>query len=167
MAEAAKQARVQEGARTVKPLVRVENRGDLPLSYGQQRLWFLEKMEPGNAVYNVPFALRIRGELDREALAESFRNIVERHEVLRTVFVSNREQEPVQRVLSVEEAGVVVEVTELGELARISEKRRRGGWPELRPDRDSIWAPGRSAGEAAADGRTGTCAAGDHAPHRE
>jgi len=100
------------------------------LSFAQQRLWFLEQMEPGNPVYNVPFALRIRGELDRDALVQSFRRIVERHEVLRTVFVLNQEQEPVQRVVSVEEAGVVVEVMELGELApeqREAEARRLAG----------------------------------------
>ena len=100
------------------------------LSFAQQRLWFLEQMEPGNAVYNVPFALRISGELDGEALRRSMRRIVERHEVLRTVFVSNQEQEPEQRVLSVEDAGVVVEVTELGELApeqREAEAQRLAG----------------------------------------
>ena len=130
LAKAVKQARVQEGSKTATPLVRSENGKDLPLSYAQQRLWFLEQMEPGNAVYNVPYALRIRGELDREALVQSFRQIVERHEVLRTVFVSNSEQEPMQRVLSVEESGVGVEITELGELApeqREAEARRLAG----------------------------------------
>jgi amino acid adenylation domain-containing protein/FkbM family methyltransferase len=130
LAEAVTQARGQEGGRTVKPLQRVKNRLDLPLSFAQERLWFLEQMEPGNAVYNVPLALRIRGELDREALSRSIGRIVERHEVLRTVFVWNREQEPVQRVLSVEEAGVAVEVMELGELGaeqREAEARRLAG----------------------------------------
>src|SRR5207302_7296501 len=56
MAEELRQARNgEEQQRTSKPLVRVEQRRELPLSYAQQRLWFLEQMEPGNGVYSIPF----------------------------------------------------------------------------------------------------------------
>src|SRR5262249_11407253 len=59
----------------------------LPLSFGQQRLWFINRLEPGSSSYNVPAALRLTGRLEIRALAGSFAEIVQRHEVLRTVFV--------------------------------------------------------------------------------
>ena len=59
---------------------------DLPLSFAQQRLWFLDQLEPGSAVYNVPGALRIKGPLVVQALERSFNEIVRRHESLRTTF---------------------------------------------------------------------------------
>ncbi|MFB2892402.1 amino acid adenylation domain-containing protein [Aerosakkonemataceae cyanobacterium BLCC-F50] len=59
---------------------------ELPLSYAQQRLWFLDQFEPNSALYNVPAALRLEGTLDRVALEKSLSEIIERHEVLRTNF---------------------------------------------------------------------------------
>jgi amino acid adenylation domain-containing protein/non-ribosomal peptide synthase protein (TIGR01720 family) len=56
----------------------------LPLSFAQQRLWFLEQMEPGSARYNIAWAVRITGPLNVEALEQSLNRIMERHEVLRT-----------------------------------------------------------------------------------
>src|SRR5207249_3516674 len=69
----------------------------LPLSFAQQRLWFLDQLEPGSAVYNVPAALRMKGRLDVEALRRTVETIVERHEVLRTTFVA-QDGEPVQKI---------------------------------------------------------------------
>src|ERR1700733_4221090 len=57
-----------------------------PLSLAQQRLWFLDRLHPGNPVYNVPFGLRLRGNLKRSALESSIRALIERHETLRTHF---------------------------------------------------------------------------------
>ena len=57
-----------------------------PLSYAQQRIWFLDQMDPGNSVYNVPAALRLSGRLDVQALVRSLEEIVRRHESLRTIF---------------------------------------------------------------------------------
>jgi len=59
----------------------------LPMSFAQQRLWFLAQMEGGNQAYNVPLALGLRGPLDAEALERALRRIVERHETLRSRFV--------------------------------------------------------------------------------
>ena len=57
-----------------------------PLSFAQRRLWFLEQLEPG-AAYNVPLPIRMRGQLDRQALERALDAIVVRHEALRTSFV--------------------------------------------------------------------------------
>ena len=57
-----------------------------PLSYSQQRLWFLDQLEPGNSAYNVYRAVRLAGALDRAALRCSFEEIVRRHSILRTTF---------------------------------------------------------------------------------
>ena len=66
-----------------------------PLSYSQQRLWFLDQMEPGSPLYNIPSALRVHGRLDADALRRSFNEIIRRHEVLRTTFATENDQ-PVQ-----------------------------------------------------------------------
>lgn len=70
------------------PLVRAEREGELPLSFAQQRLWFLEQVEHSPR-YNVPASARLRGALDCEALERSFNEIVHRHEALRTNFRAN------------------------------------------------------------------------------
>src|SRR5207244_3031280 len=62
--------------------------GPLPLSFGQEQLWFLQQLAPKSSAYNVSFRLSLRGTLDRAALASSFAAIVERHEALRTTFRS-------------------------------------------------------------------------------
>ncbi|SDB68077.1 condensation domain-containing protein, partial [Pseudomonas sp. NFACC13-1] len=64
----------------------------LPLSYAQQRQWFLWQMEPHSAAYHIPAALRIQGALDLQALQRSFAALVQRHESLRTTFVQVDEQ---------------------------------------------------------------------------
>jgi len=70
----------------------------LPLSFAQQRLWFLDELEPGTPVYNMPFALRVRGELNEQALQAALTELVRQHESLRTVFVAT-DSEPVQKIL--------------------------------------------------------------------
>jgi amino acid adenylation domain-containing protein len=72
--------------------------GEVPLSFGQQRLWFLDRLEPGGSAYNMPAALRLQGALDLPALAAVCTEIERRHQVLRTIFpaVAGR---PLGRVL--------------------------------------------------------------------
>lgn len=67
----------------------------VPLSFAQQRLWFLAQLEPASAAYNMPAALRLVGLLNMDALKQSFNYIVSRHEVLRTTF-SVEQGRPVQ-----------------------------------------------------------------------
>ncbi len=68
-----------------------------PLSFAQQRLWFLHQMEPSNAAYNMPLAFRLSGQLEVEAMQWSLDEIVRRHEILRTTF-DVLDQEPVQLI---------------------------------------------------------------------
>ena len=68
-----------------------------PLSFAQQRLWFLDQYEPGSGVYNIALAARLEGSLDAEALRRAFETIVARHEVLRTTFPA-RDGVPIQAI---------------------------------------------------------------------
>jgi amino acid adenylation domain-containing protein len=61
---------------------------DLPLSYAQQRLWFLDQFEPNSPFYNIPIALRLVGNLNQAALEQSLQEIIHRHEALRTNFIT-------------------------------------------------------------------------------
>ncbi|HEV2149164.1 MAG TPA: amino acid adenylation domain-containing protein, partial [Longimicrobiaceae bacterium] len=79
------------------PPERASREGPLPLSFAQQRLWIVDRLEPESPAYNMPFALRLRGALDAAALRASIGELVRRHEVLRTVF-EERDGEPVQVV---------------------------------------------------------------------
>ncbi|APF18147.1 amino acid adenylation domain protein [Caldithrix abyssi DSM 13497] len=62
------------------------NTNRFPLSFSQQRLWFLDRLEPGSPLYNIPSILRIKGDLNIKALEKSLNEVIKRHEVLRTTF---------------------------------------------------------------------------------
>jgi alpha-ketoglutarate-dependent taurine dioxygenase len=81
-------AAMSEGrASASPPLRRVPRDGPLPLSYAQQRLWFLDRLVPGNPFYNATAAVRLKGTLDREMLEGSLDEVIKRHESLRTTFL--------------------------------------------------------------------------------
>ena len=80
---------------TTPPILPAPRDGELPLSFAQQRLWFIDQLDPGNSAYNFPAAVRLTGPLDLAALQKSLNEIVKRHEVLRTTFVTV-EGRPVQ-----------------------------------------------------------------------
>jgi len=80
--------RIFRESRAKRPLllVKQERPENIRLSYAQQRLWFIDRLEGTSTEYNIPEALRLRGELDAEALERAINTIVERHESLRTHF---------------------------------------------------------------------------------
>ncbi len=96
----------------------------MPLSYAQQRLWFQDRLVPGNPAYNVPLSLRLCGLLDLDALMRALNEIVERHDILRSSFETSDGQ-PRQRISPAWELNIpVLELTHLPEAERLAEARR-------------------------------------------
>jgi amino acid adenylation domain-containing protein/non-ribosomal peptide synthase protein (TIGR01720 family) len=104
---------------------------EVPLSYAQQRLWFLEQLEPGSAAYNIALALRLTGRVQVEALQSSLNALVRRHEALRTTFVAHQGR-PVQLIaisgslplLLVDLSALPAQVRE-SELLRVAQQEAR------------------------------------------
>ncbi|GAA0583916.1 amino acid adenylation domain-containing protein [Kribbella sandramycini] len=86
----------------LRPAVRPD---PLPLSYAQQRLWFIDRFEGPSSTYNIPQLLRFRGELNPAALQAALQDVVARHEALRTVF-GEFDGQPYQRILAPEDAQI-------------------------------------------------------------
>jgi amino acid adenylation domain-containing protein len=100
-------------ARQANPVIpRRTQVGPYPLSFAQQRLWFLDQLEPGNPAYNVPAAIRLTGSLNIAAVRQSLDEVVRRHESLRTIFATIDDQ-PVQIVNEAEP--VVLPIIDLQE----------------------------------------------------
>src|ERR1051326_74800 len=120
------EARMRGGSEFVEQPIRVVPRSEvLPLSFAQQRLWFLDQMEPGTATYNIPVGIRLSGSLEVAALERSISEVVRRHETLRTRFVE--EEGRARQVIEAAEP-VRLPVTELGEQEAIrlaNEEARR------------------------------------------
>lgn len=91
----AKRVGIEQSDRS--PLQPVPRHKDIPLSFAQERLWFLNRLTVGQDAYNLPVALRITGELNHTVLAQSLTTLIARHEILRTTF-SSVDSHPVQRV---------------------------------------------------------------------
>ncbi|MFI6645979.1 amino acid adenylation domain-containing protein, partial [Streptomyces sp. NPDC050504] len=92
----------------------------IPLSFAQQRLWFLGELQGPSGTYNIPIALRLTGDLDQRALHAALKDLVERHEALRTL-IAAVDGVPEQRILTPDEADLRLPVTEVSqdELTRI------------------------------------------------
>jgi amino acid adenylation domain-containing protein len=84
------QSQIESSQKTSAPALCAAKRGnEAPLSFAQQRLWFLDQLEPGSSSYNICRAIQIRGRLDLDKLRQSLEAIVMRHEILRTTFASH------------------------------------------------------------------------------
>ncbi len=97
LAQAVEQEIQEAQGLSIPPLARREAAGDAPLSFSQQRLWFMDQLQPLSSFYNVATAVRLTGDLDVAALRQAGDEIVRRQESLRTVFAL-RGEEPVQVV---------------------------------------------------------------------
>ncbi|NWE79930.1 condensation domain-containing protein, partial [Pseudomonas yamanorum] len=95
------------------PILPASETGALPMSYAQQRQWFLWQLEPRSSAYNISSAIRLQGPLDAHVLARSVDHVVARHASLRTVFFEDNGQ-ALQRVLPADSARVVVDNPALG-----------------------------------------------------
>ncbi|HEX5718532.1 MAG TPA: condensation domain-containing protein, partial [Thermoanaerobaculia bacterium] len=115
------------------PILRVPRAGALALSFAQERLWFLDQLDRGSAVYNLPFALALSGILDVPALAAALAGIVRRHEALRTTFARDPESgRPVQVIAP--EAVPDLPLADLSALpAAAAEAERRAAEEARRP----------------------------------
>jgi non-ribosomal peptide synthetase component F/acyl carrier protein len=85
----------REEARSLPPLVPISREQDIPLSFAQERLWFLQQLEPDSSAYQVSIAFRLSGPLSVEVFSRCLQTMVQRHESLRTTFVMGLER-PIQ-----------------------------------------------------------------------
>ncbi len=113
--------RIGEEAGRLEPLVAVERPAVVPLSFAQNRLWFIDQLQGPSPVYNMAAALRLGGRLDAEALGAALADVVGRHESLRTLFPA-LEGIPQQLVMPVEQADFGWDVVDAT------------GWPDGRLD---------------------------------
>lgn len=102
------------------PLVPVTREQNFPLSFTQERLWLLDQLESGSAAYNIPFALRLKGVLNLVPLEESIREMVRRHEALRTSFTTIDNQ-PIQVIASADQ-NWSLKVQKLNELPKAEQE---------------------------------------------
>ncbi|HEY0736637.1 MAG TPA: condensation domain-containing protein, partial [Herpetosiphonaceae bacterium] len=101
-----------------------EQFNSFPLSFAQQRLWFLQQLEPDSALYTIPGILHLRGTLRQDALDQSLHALIQRHEVLRTIFL-NVDGQPIQLLQSDLRLELpVVDLQSLSETERTAELRR-------------------------------------------
>jgi acyl carrier protein len=127
-----KAMRAEEGIE-LSPIVPISRDRQLPLSFSQQRLWFIDRFGPQSAAYNVPASVRLRGRIDVPALEQALSELIRRHETLRTVF-AEVEGLPVQVIMPA--APVHLAITDIGgfsEDERLIEARRLVTYDALLP----------------------------------
>ncbi|HXA51330.1 MAG TPA: amino acid adenylation domain-containing protein, partial [Candidatus Acidoferrum sp.] len=103
-----------ERAGDLAPIPRLPRGNPLPVSFAQQRLWFLDQLDPNSALYNAPWAIRLKGELHADALRQALNDIVQRHEIFRTTFTV-ADGSPLQVIAS--EVDLELTRIDLGEVA--------------------------------------------------
>jgi amino acid adenylation domain-containing protein len=122
------------GHAQLPPIAPAERSEHLPVSFAQQRLWFLAQLEGVSEAYHIPLGLHLKGDLDRVALRRALNRIVARHEALRTTFAFV-DEEPVQRIAPAEESGFHLMEQDLrghgdaqAELARLAAQEAGGSF---------------------------------------
>ena len=109
---------VQTAVRSSIPLQKRLRPAEIPLSFAQERMWFLHRLEGPSPAYNIPLVQRLTGALDTEALVAALADVVRRHESLRTIYPEN-DGRPVQQVILADSADpmIFVDAVDTGELA--------------------------------------------------
>ena len=147
------------------PLVRAERPEEVAPSFAQQALWFLDKLAPGQATFNMPVAVRVTGLLDLEAFERSLAEIVRRHEALRTTFVEV-DGRPFQIVAPELTLPVTIEDLRRGSTHPVAARAvgpAAGGRSSAAAVRPGSRTPHPRSGTPA--WRPGSCDPPDHAPH--
>ena len=133
LAKRVDEARQTKTSAHITPLRAIDRNGVIPLSFAQQRLWFLDQLEPGSAFYNMPAARRLSGHLNVEALEQALTAIVARHESLRTTFTTVDES-PVQVIAPAQRVALpVIDLSNLPASDGEAEAQRLATEEMLRP----------------------------------
>src|SRR6185369_3417430 len=111
----------REAGADARAVVPVPRDAPAPLSYAQQRMWFIEQLEPGSGAYHITSSLRLRGTLNVAALEQAINAIVERHEMLRTCFV---DMQGAPRQVIVSAKWIPIEIDDLGQLSSEAQAER-------------------------------------------
>ncbi|MFF4385037.1 amino acid adenylation domain-containing protein [Kitasatospora sp. NPDC001547] len=109
---AALAARLTDDGQNRPALTPMERPDRIPLSFAQRRMWFIGQLQDAGAAYNIPMALKLPAQIDRHALGAALRDVLGRHEVLRTV-LPTQNGEPWQRIVPVEELDWELSVVEV------------------------------------------------------
>ena len=115
-------AEAESTDKSIARITRREHTGPCPLSFAQERLWFLDQLAPGSPAYNIVDVIRFGGPLDAQVLEQALKELVHRHETLRTAF-SQRDGQPVQIVMP--SIDVMLPVLDL---SSIDQREQQGEW---------------------------------------
>ena len=123
----------QEEALEIPSIEPVSREGELPLSFAQQRLWFLHQFDPDNNAYNMPIPLHLEGAIEHDVLERTLNELVRRHEVFRTTFVTVDGQ-PLQVIAPAQRSHLPqVDLSDLPESERRAEANRLAREEAQRP----------------------------------
>ncbi|WP_062393756.1 non-ribosomal peptide synthetase [Gordonia phthalatica] len=138
-------ATVAGNAVALAPITAVDPRPDrIPLSFAQQRMWFINQIDPTSAAYNIPAALRLTGDLDLEALHAAVVDVVTRHEILRTTFPS-AEGSPHQKIGRASMIAAKLDWDVVDDLAELQEAATTGfDVTKQWPIRVRVWQAGEN-----------------------
>ncbi|AIC93109.1 non-ribosomal peptide synthetase [Shouchella lehensis] len=111
LANKVSELRAERGPYSTEFLIkRVSRKTPLPLSYAQQRIWFIEQLKGVSALYNIPMVWKLKGKWAHKSLEKSLNKLIERHESLRTIFNKNKDGEPLQEIQPHEYQSISIEI---------------------------------------------------------